>query len=201
LFSVIFGLAALLTIWTRIQIIIPGTHISTDPREIFVTVGTALVGPVGSVIVGLLASMITQLPSFLYVSISCHIIGSVWMGFAYKKLVHEKLPMPVLLLGWVGLVVVYYFFFLFGIGTLLVCLNPPLAAMIFLHEPSGLTAYLMWLRISVPEAILTVFVTTVVIAALPRKYRTPIWRYMPGRDAVTRGGRRRYNILAIRLTT
>ena len=51
--AVIMGGLGLLTILLGLHFRIPATGICTDPREIFVTIGAALCGPVGGSIVGM----------------------------------------------------------------------------------------------------------------------------------------------------
>ena len=42
-----------------------------------------------------------------------HISGGLWMCLLYKKLAHERTPMPLSILGWVAIVLVYLYAFTF----------------------------------------------------------------------------------------
>ena len=52
-----FGGAALALVLAGVTIPIPGTPIVTDPREIFTTIGASLTGPMGGIVIGLLAGI------------------------------------------------------------------------------------------------------------------------------------------------
>ena len=96
-----FGVAALLVMVSDLLIPVYGEAIRIDPRELFVTLGSALTGPIGGMGIGFMAqSWFAGADwSFRTVSMIVHILGGVWMGISYKVLVHNKLKMPWLLLG------------------------------------------------------------------------------------------------------
>ncbi|RPJ27517.1 MAG: hypothetical protein EHM33_07730 [Chloroflexi bacterium] len=48
------GVAAVLA---GLTIPIPGTPVVTDPREIFTTIGASLTGPIGGIVIGILAGI------------------------------------------------------------------------------------------------------------------------------------------------
>lgn len=165
--AVVFGVAALAIVLAGLTIPIPATNVVTDPRELFTTIGAALSGPVGGVIIGILAG-IAEPGGIWLASVFAHIAGGIWMGFAYKKLVHEHLQMPVKLLGWAGLVLVYYYIIVvpgFVIGLIL-----------FYGETTPLIQFYFDLARGVmPEVVLTTVITSLAILALPPKYRRPLW--------------------------
>ena len=162
--AIVFGGVALIIVLADMTIPIPGTKAMSDPRELFTTLGAALSGPIGGVLIGILAGV--AMPKFPLISIFAHIVGGVWMGFAYKKLVYSHLRTLTGLLGWAGIVLAYYYLFLmpgFTIG---------------LFYGAGLAFLPTYTSIAIgalPEALLTTCITIVVILALPARYRRPLW--------------------------
>lgn len=89
------------------------------------------------------------------------------MAFAYKKLVYERFQMPKRLLGWLLLIVIYYFVFVvpgFVIG---------LAAFYGEADPVGL--YSTIAKGVIVEVLVTATVTTLALLALPSKYQKALW--------------------------
>ena len=78
-----FGGAALALVLAGVTIPIPGTPVVTDPREIFTTIGASLTGPVGGVVVGLLAGIAE--PGIPFASLLAHVVGGVFNGLVYKN--------------------------------------------------------------------------------------------------------------------
>ena len=170
-----FGVAAFAIVEAGLIIPIPGSGVVTDPREIFTTLGASFTGPVGGIVIGLLAGF-REPGGIAIASLLAHVSGGLWMGLSYKLLLYNHLEMPFLLAGWVLLVFIYYYVFAapgFVIGQA-----------IFYHEgfldsygaeASLVDAYSILARGVLPEAILTAVVTTLVIVALPRRHRRPLW--------------------------
>ncbi len=180
--AVVFGAAALAIVVAGLTIPIPGTGVVTDPREIFTTTGAALTGPFGGVVIGILAG-IREPGGIVLASLLAHISGGLWMGFSYKKLVHEHTQMPLSILGWVGIVLAYYYVIVvpcFVIGLRL--FHSAIYAEEYGEGASLLQAYAE-LGIGygkrgvgvLPEALLTTLITTLVFLALPRRHRRPLW--------------------------
>src|ERR1051325_5980465 len=96
--AVVFGLVVLTIVLAGFTVPIPGTGVVTDPREIFVTIGSGLTGPLGALIIGFFAG-IAEPGGIPLASLLGHIAGALWMAFAYKRLVYERLKMPARLLG------------------------------------------------------------------------------------------------------
>ena len=179
--SLTFGGVALVVVLAKLIIPIPGTNVVTDPREIFSTLGAALTGPIGGLIVGVLAGIgeafigapAERIP---LASLLAHVAGGLWMGWAYKKLVFNRMQMPMLVLGWAALVVVYYFVFAipgFVVGQSL--FYPDQYVAFYGEGASLIEAYLTLSQGVVPEALITTLITSLVIVALPRRYRRPLW--------------------------
>jgi hypothetical protein len=152
---------------------IPGTGVVTDPREVFTTIGAALSGPVGGLVIGILAGLLEP-GGLIWASLLAHILGGLWMGFSYKLLVHNRLDMPALLGGWAALVLGYYYLFVipgFVIGQAFFYPGRESVS----DAPALVPAYTALAKGVVPEAVLTILVTTLVFYALPRRYRRPLW--------------------------
>ena len=109
LMALAFGIAAALVVFSGLLIPIYGETINADPRELFITLGSALAGPIGGIIIGFMGHTWSSDDNFQILSLILHVTGGLWMGFSYKKLAYEKMKYPAQLLGWVGLVFVYYF--------------------------------------------------------------------------------------------
>ena len=164
--AVVFGLIVLTIVLASFTIPIPGTGVVTDPREIFVTIGSALTGPLGALIIGIFAGIVEP-GGIPLASLLGHIAGGLWMAFMYKKFVYERLQMPARLAGWVVLVILYYYVFVvpgFVIG---------LAAFYGEADPLGL--YIAISKGVIVEVLITATVTTLVLLALPQKYHRPLW--------------------------
>lgn len=179
--AILFGAVSVVIVIAELIIPIPGTGVVTDPRELFTTIGAALTGPIGGIIVGTLAGVgeafigdpDARIP---VASLLAHISGGLWLGFAYKKLVYERLQMPIRLLGWAGLILTFYYVFAvpgFVIGQLLV--YPDIYAEFYGEGATFAQAYAILGKGALPEAILTTVITSLVFLALPRKYRRPLW--------------------------
>jgi hypothetical protein len=164
--ATIFGLVALALVLAGFTIPIPGADIVTDPREIFVTVGAGLTGPIGALIIGFLAG-VAEPGGIPFASLLAHTVGALWMAFAYKKLVYERMQMPSRLLGWAVLVVIYYYVFVvpgFVIGLA-----------VFYGEADPIGLFITLAKGVFVEVVVTTAVTTLVIFALPKKYQKPLW--------------------------
>src|SRR6185295_8463619 len=97
--AIVFGLVVLTIVLASFTIPIPGTGVVTDPREIFVTIGSALTGPFGALIIGIFAGIVEP-GGIPLASLLGHIAGGLWMAFMYKNFVYEKMQMPTRLVGW-----------------------------------------------------------------------------------------------------
>jgi hypothetical protein len=161
-----FGGAALAIVLAGLTIPIPGTAVVTDPREPFTTIGSSLTGPIGGIVIGILAGIAE--PGIPLASLLAHIVGCVYMGLAYKHLVYNRLQGRAFLAGWAALVLVYYYIVvvpLFVVGLIL-----------FYGDTTGFGALLAALEAgATPETILTTIVTTIIMGALPARYRRPVW--------------------------
>jgi hypothetical protein len=169
-----FGLAAFICVYGGLTTFIAGTGVVTDPREIFVTLGAALTGPVGALLISVLAGIYDAVPGLYPAMIAAHVAGALWMAVAYKKLVFEKLTSWLFFAAWIGLIAVYYFGVVIPVLVFGVSLSPDLFARVFPDSRPGQA--LLDLYISLwPEAILTSLITAVFLALIPKKSRKPLW--------------------------
>src|SRR5215211_309521 len=162
-----FGGAALAVVLAGLTIPIPGTPVVTDPREIFTTIGASLTGPIGGIVIGILAGIAE--PGIPLASLLAHIVGGIYNGFVYKNLSwrsNENKGMSLVL--WVLQVIGYY--------VLIVVPLFVTGVMLFYPENGTFFPLLTALEAGViPEMILTTTVTTIIMAALPERYRRPLW--------------------------
>ena len=164
-----FGGAALALVLLGVTIPIPGTPVVTDPREIFTTTGASFTGPIGGIVIGILAGIAE--PGIPLASLLAHIIGGIYSGFVYKNFAWKsKDNRASYLVKWAVQVLGYYFIVvvpLFVVGLMMFYPDP---------EYGGFVAFLGALEAgAAPEAIITTIVTTILMAALPERYRRPLW--------------------------
>ena len=164
-----FGGAALALVLAGVTIPIPGTPVVTDPREIFTTIGASLTGPMGGVVIGLLAGIAE--PGIPLASLLAHVVGSIFSGVVYKNFSWRLRKNKVVsLVAWAVQVVIYYVLIvipLFGIGLVVFYPDP---------EYGNFLAFLVAIELGgLPEIALTTIVTTIIMAALPERFKRPLW--------------------------
>lgn len=170
--AAVFGVAALLVVIAGLHLPIPGTDVVTDPRELFTTLGAGLTGPVGGLLIGILAG-IMEPNGLAPASVIGHVAGTLWMGFAYKKLVQRYFDGMLRYVGWAVLVIMYYAVFVvpgFIVGFAL--FHPEVFAEFNSSLPSAYSALMSGV---IPEMLLTVVITTLVMILLPTRYKKPLW--------------------------
>ncbi len=161
------GMLAAAVLLAHLAIPIPGTAAVTDGRELFVTIGAALSGPLGGVLIGLLAGVAAP-GGRAWASMLAHVAGAVWIGVAYKQFVHKCPRAPLRLLAWAALVFSYYYALLMPVFLL--------GQMLFNRQTISFPQmYASLARGALPEAILTTLITTTLMYVLPKKYRQPLW--------------------------
>ena len=171
-----FGATGWMTLKAGIFIPIIGTEVYADLHELFITLGSALSGPIGGVVTALIADSARPASDFKPVAMIAHLVGGLWMGVAYKTLVYRRLKMPALLAGWFGLMLVYYYLILAPSVLVMVALGFSPAE--FAHPMETATLWQLYtnaVRLGTPEVLTISVITTIVIAALPPKYRQPLW--------------------------
>lgn len=180
---------------------VPGTRIVTDAREIFILIGAALTGPIGGVIIGLLAGLGGPYGDVHLYIVANHVVGALWVGWAYKRLVHDRIHMPYMLLGWVGVMLVYYFICFIPVVAFTKYMFPDVFLRVFPEPRSFVHTLLVFYRGRLVEFILTTALTSSVLLVLPRAARSPMW-WTDKHPRVVASFRERpaRNILALRLT-
>jgi hypothetical protein len=144
--------------------------LTMDGREIFLTLGAALAGPWAAVIMNVFMAIgiVIGYPEITVAGIAvdtvCHLIGTILLAILYKKVIYERVEKPLRIFAWVILVPIYYWILLAPSASILyyaVNLTP---------SPSFVMTLPIW-----PEVIVTTILTTLVLAALPEKWRRPLW--------------------------
>lgn len=168
--ALICGLIALAMVRAQLTIPIPGTPVVTDPRETAVTIGAAVSGPIGGILIGLLAG--AGVPRMPLASILAHVVGSVGVGLLYKPLYYH-LPLPRRYAGWAGLIFIYYY------GLLIPAF---MAGMALFYDQTFdvLSLYYTIGRGAFPEMLITAGLTTLVWYILPKQYQQPAASRSPG---------------------
>ncbi len=168
LFATVCGLVALVLVALKVTVPIPGTEFVSDPRELLVTLGSAISGPAGALIIGILAGVADTKETVLP-SIVAHVAAGLFLAIAYR--IWTKLPGVStfrLAFLWVMSIVVYYFGILMPAFFITYRLAQP--------EPFDFwQAYIGVARGGIGEIVLIAFITTVVLVLLPRRYRRPLW--------------------------
>ena len=175
--SVILGICGFLLVYNEVYFILPGTNLLTDMREIFVIIAAALFGPIGGGIVAILTCLYDPNPELLPYIISQHIVTAILFSFYYKKIVYEKLTMPLLIVGWAFGIFLYYFVFYLPVFLTVYLFNSPFFNQI-VPNSNGLFDIMEVLYLYsgwMPEFLFTTVFTSLIIIALPEQYRKPLW--------------------------
>ena len=172
LVAALFGGTAFLVASAGFTVAIPGTPVVGDPRGLLVVLGSALTGPFGGLIVGALAGIAE--PTGPAPALFAYVVGGLWLGFSYRRIICDHLQMPAALVVWAAFVFAYYYVFLIP-GFMLAGLVVGALGVGAASALSPVAEYLTLASGALPEATLTAIITTAVLAALPRRYRGPLW--------------------------
>lgn len=155
------------------------------PWEILNTLSAALFGPIGLLITelgldigGYLFFIKGTFPApqdiyFMVGNFIAHTVAMVFVAFGYR-LIHQRMKMPRLLVSWVLVMGIYYLVGVFLQVSLFNIAVPGLEA--------SYIGYFSNVRL---EFILVTAITSLVLLALPERYRRPQWvepRPAPGRN-------------------
>ena len=89
-----FSAATFLVRYIGLKIPVVGTEVANiDPREVFVTLGSAFTGPVGGIVIGFFGGV----SSLALATVVAHMVAGLVIGFLYKP-VYNRWQMPKLLL-------------------------------------------------------------------------------------------------------
>ena len=150
-----------------------------DGREIFLTLGAAIAGPWAAILmnifmaIGIVIGYPENTIAGTTVDTVCHLAGTILLAILYKKVIYERVKKPLRILAWVILVPIYYWVLLAPSASILYY------AVNLAPSPSFLITLPIW-----PEVIFTTILTTLVMAALPEKWRRPLWG-SPGKSKAT----------------
>ena len=174
-----FGLAAAALVLAGVVVPVSGTTMVMDPREIFTTLGSALCGPAGAIIIAVLVSFVDPNVSLRPISFLYHLTGGLWVCFAYRSLIRRNWPSWGLIGGWIFIVLADYYLVMGATGLIAGYLLPKITVHSITHEifegrQTG-EAVLFWLYSVIPEAAIVTFITTMILGLLPKKYRQPLW--------------------------
>ncbi len=185
--AVVFGLAAMAIMAAGLTVPIPGAGVAVDAREVLVALGAALTGPFGGLIIGFLAGLINAAPGVAGMAVVQHMIRGAFVGWAYAR-VQRKVPMPGLIVFWIGILVIYYY--LIALPTLIgfVWADPDLITGTLGGDYSISEIVRTIFRAGIPEFLFTAFVTSIALAALPPRYRRPMFGEMEFAPAQPREG-------------
>ena len=175
----VLGLLAGISTIAKLSFLVPGTE-TENAFGFFITLfllaaaqGGPLAGAIAPVI-WMIASTwygppefkaITSIPAVFWSNL---IVLSALMGligFAYR-LIYEGVRMPLRLLFWAGIVIVFYL------------INAPIiitSQYLLLGDIDVLPAILFGYQAYIPQVIFDIFFTSLVFIALPMRYRRPLW--------------------------
>ncbi|MBN1370939.1 MAG: hypothetical protein JW987_03185 [Anaerolineaceae bacterium] len=166
--AAVAGLVAFTFVILEITVPIPGLNVITDPREVVVILGAAISGPIGAILVGVLAGAAVPGGNAL-ASIISHSLAGVCISLAYRhltRLLHRSTFRFSVL--WTISVAAYFYAILMPIFILTHNLYHP--------EPYDFwPVYATIARGALWEAVGTMFITTAVMVVSPRRYRRPLW--------------------------
>lgn len=174
------GLAAFLTKWFNLTIPTFGLYVQSDAREIFVTLGAALTGPIGSIIIGTLAALpqviVQEVPGWGIPIWGSHVAAGVLVAYLYKYGIHKYMKMPWMLAGWAGTIILYYLLALIPVFLILLYwLASDTIEPIFGAQLSIFEAYWAIAPSPLNEGTFTFIITSLFLLALPKKYTRPLW--------------------------
>lgn len=181
--GVVFGLLAGLTMVTGLSFLIPG--ITDNAIGVYATLfllAAALGGPLaGTLAPAIFVTLVALLgppdmqailnnPDIFWPNLLALAATLVLVSFAYR-LIFERVKMPIRLLPWAGIVIVYYLISIPAsvIPQYLLSGDPRSEIL-----PAVLSTYLTYF----PQVIFDIVFTSLVFIALPERYRKPLW-YQP----------------------
>jgi len=172
--GLIFGALSYLTTVANLTIQISDDLI-LGPWEVFNAISAALFGPIGLLITELgldisgyvyLIRGVYPAPQDIYFLVGnyiAHIVAMLFVAFSYR-FIYQRIKMPQLLAGWFLIMGIYY---LLGV-TLSVILHN-------LSVPGLGATYVDYFNNVRLEFILVTVITSLILLALPERYRKPQW--------------------------
>lgn len=145
------------------------------PWEILNTISAALFGPLGLLITELgtdigayyyLIKGVYPAPQDLHFIMGdyiAHVAGMLAVALVYR-LIYKRVKMPLLLIGWVVTLGIFY--------TMLWSIQVPLFNIAI---PNLGATFMGYVRDAIPEFITTTVITSLILLALPERYCKPKW--------------------------
>ncbi|MFH0990359.1 MAG: PAS domain S-box protein [bacterium] len=192
------GMAALLTVLIGLHVMFPGTPYGGDPRQFFVVLGAALSGPIGGLLIGFMASILDPIADVRFYTILQHMLGALWVGWAYRRFCMNKNNFRTFILSWFAILFVFFF------GSIIpVILSAYYFAPLDYRIIAGPTASPpeVWYRIFqiwMSDFIFTLVFTTALLLVVPPSFRRAYWGTTEP-DALPRNPHRA--LIGVRLTS
>jgi len=147
------------------------------PQEILVVISAALGGPVGLLAANILQELGMHIfllkgdfpgQRLLEVSISiadffAHTIALLAVAYGYRFLHQRAKKATIYIAGWILITVIYYIVLL------------PLQSLVHNLLVPGLLPLQTLVRGAPPEFLMVAIISTLILIALPRRYRRPLW--------------------------
>lgn len=166
--ALVAGLAALLIVYLEITLPIPGLTVVTDPREVAVLFGSAASGPLGALLIGILAGAAVPAGNAA-ASMVAHSLGGVLFAVCYRRLAFRlKESTFRFTLSWIVSVFGYFYLVLMPVFILAHNAYHP-------EKYPFVETYMSIAAGAFGEAAVTVVVSTLIMLILPRRYRRPLW--------------------------
>jgi len=160
--AVVFGIvAAIVSLTIKVPI---GQEMFMDPGEIFVTLGAALSGPIGGIIVGFLKGLVYAPERNIPSHILAGFVWGIWYLYMYKLTTNRKNGKWIMIALWVITIPIYYYVLLLPLYTWIYASTSATSfAQLFMEAAPAI----------IPEMFVTIIVTAVILAVLPKKYTAP----------------------------
>lgn len=162
--ALVSGIMAAMVLFTGLSIPL-GHGLMADPSEVFVTLGSALSGPFGGLVIGLLQGIVyapeRNVPSHMLAGF----IWGAWYFVLYRWSQGEGRGRWTRAALWAAGIPVYYYILLLPLHLLIASATLGMAFVpLYIETGTGL----------LPEVAFTLLVTSLVIAILPERWAAPL---------------------------
>jgi hypothetical protein len=174
LIAFLFGLAALILQTAGINIPVWGDQIHLDLREPFVLIGSAITGIPGAILIGVMSQNYRGFLSPLYWgNLASHLSAAIFTAIIYRLIYSGRLKRFLFPAGWMVISFLFYEAVLIPVFilTLKIFFNSYLIKL--LGTGSFLESYVILVKISIIEVLITTGITAIVMVTLPEKFRRP----------------------------
>jgi PAS domain S-box-containing protein len=172
----LFGLCSVTVIAVGLTLQIPGTPIFTDVGGVFATIGGALTGPVGGALIGVMTGLMDPTPGLKLYVIAERVLAGLWMGSTYWIILRRFRSTGRFLVGWVLLVLGFYFVARIPALVGLKYLSPPSFTVLSAGSESILKTLYTIDKELLPEAAVVSALTSIALLVFPSAFRMPVWR-------------------------